>query len=259
MFSERIDRLVSRRGWLLPLLLMAAAEIALRISGIRSDGLARPTEIIQALLGLAADGAILQRTWETLAPILLGATIGGAIGLFLGTWLGLSPAAARLAGLSVELFRPIPPVAIIPLTLLIYGFGVRMEAAIIAFTCFWPMLLLTRDAVASIEPRLIEMARALGLPRRKQIVKIVLPAAAARIFTAVRVTLGIALIVAVTTEIAANPFGLGYAMISAEMSLRPDVMYAFLLWLAALGWALNAGLLMLEERLFGAKSGRSMR
>ena len=72
----------------------------------------------------------------------------------------------------------------------------------------------------------------LGLPRRKQIVKIALPAAAPRIFTALRLTLGIALIVAVTTEIAANPFGLGYAIISAGLSLRPDVMYAFLVWLA---------------------------
>ena len=76
-----------------------------------------------------------------------------------------------------------------------------------------------------------------------------------RIFTALRLTLGIALIVAVTTEIAANPFGLGYAIISAGLSLRPEAMYAFLVWLAMLGWLLNAGLVALHHRLFGAAYG----
>jgi NitT/TauT family transport system permease protein len=139
--------------------------------------------------------------------------------------------------------------------MLIYGLGIRMEAAIIAFACFWPMLLLTRDAVRGVEPRLIEVARMLGLPRRKQITKIALPAAVPRIFTAVRLTLGIALIVAVTTEIAANPIGIGYAIISAGLSLRPDAMYAFLVWLAVLGWLLNAVLIALHHRLFGAPYG----
>jgi NitT/TauT family transport system permease protein len=71
----------------------------------------------------------------------------------------------------------------------------------------------------------------------------------------VRLTLGIALIVAVTTEIAANPIGLGYAIISAGLSLRAEAMYAFLVWLAILGWLLNAGLIALHHRLFGAAYG----
>src|SRR5436305_11691873 len=141
--------------------------------------------------------------------------------------------------------------------MLIYGLGIRMEAAIIAFACFWPMLLLTRDAVLGVEPRLVEVARMLGLPRRKQITKIAFPAAIPRIFTAVRLTLGIALIVAVTTEIAANPIGLGYAIISAGLSLRPEVMYGYLAWLALLGWLLNVGLTVLHRRLFGAISGEA--
>ena len=224
----------------------------MRATGIQSDGLALPSQIAAALLDLVADGEIFLRSVETIAPIAIGVLIGGTLGLLIGIWLGLSTTAAQLAWLSIELFRPIPPVAIIPLTMLVYGIGIRMEAAIIGFACFWPMLLLTRDAVASVDVRLFEVARMLGLPRRKQIVKIALPAAAPRVFTALRLTLGIALIVAVTTEIAANPFGLGYAIISAGLSLRPDVMYAFLTWLALLGWLLNVGLTALHRHLFGA-------
>jgi len=226
----------------------------MRATGIQSDGLALPSQIAAALLDLVADGEIFLRSVETIAPIAIGVLIGGTLGLLIGIWLGLSTTAAQLAWLSIELFRPIPPVAIIPLTMLVYGIGIRMEAAIIGFACFWPMLLLTRDAVAGVDVRLFEVARMLGLPRRKQIVKIALPAAAPRVYTALRLTLGIALIVAVTTEIAANPFGLGYAIISAGLSLRPDVMYAFLTWLALLGWLLNLGLTALHRHLFGAAS-----
>lgn len=256
MSKKHIDALLrALPAWLVPLALLGAVEVAMRGTGIQSDGLALPSQVAIALVELIGDGEIFLRTAETIGSIAVGVPIGGALGLLLGVWLGLSPQAARLAALSIELFRPIPPVAVIPLAMLIYGIGIRMEAAIIAFACFWPMLLLTRDAVIGVEPRLIEVARLLGLPRRKQITKIALPAAVPRIFTALRLTLGIALIVAVTTEIAANPLGLGYAIISAGLTLRPEAMYAFLIWLAMLGWLLNAGLIALHRRLFGAAYG----
>jgi NitT/TauT family transport system permease protein len=256
MSRRHIELLVhALPAWLVPLAVLGTIELAMRGTGVRSDGLALPSQVATALVGLVADGEIFLRTAETVGAIGIGVPVGGALGLLLGVWLGLSPRAAQLASLSIELFRPIPPVAIFPLMLLIYGLGIRMEAAIIAFACFWPMLLLTRDAVLAVEPRLVEVARMLGLPRRKQITKIALPAAIPRIFTAVRLTLGIALIVAVTTEIAANPIGLGYAIISAGFSLRPDAMYALLIWLAILGWLLNASLIALQHRVFGAAYG----
>jgi NitT/TauT family transport system permease protein len=256
MSRRRIDPvLYALPAWLVPFAILGVIEIAMRTSGIKSDGIALPSQIAVALVTLIADGEIFLRTAETIGAIAVGVPIGGALGLLLGVWLGLSPRVAQLASLSIELFRPIPPVALIPLVMLIYGLGIRMEAAVIAFACFWPMLLLTRDAVLGVEPRLLEVARMLGLPRRKQITTIALPAAVPRIFTALRLTLGIALIVAVTTEIAANPIGIGYAIISAGLSLRPEAMYAFLVWLAMLGWLLNAGLIALHRRLFSAAYG----
>ena len=64
--------------------------------------------------------------------------------------------------------------------------------------------------------------------------------------------LGIALVVAVTVEITANPLGLGYRMTIAQQSLQPDLMFALLLWIGLLGWSLNALLVRAEARLFGA-------
>jgi ABC-type nitrate/sulfonate/bicarbonate transport system permease component len=247
-----MTRLWPYRGWLVPVAALILTELGLRQLGIESQGLALPSEVIVALKDIIASGVIFVRTWETLLAIGLGLAVGGGLGVLGGIGLGLSPAASRITSIAIELFRPIPPVAVIPIALLIYGFGIKMEAAIIAFTCFWPMLLLTQAAVSSVEPRLIEVSRILELSPRKKVMSIVLPAAAARIVTALRLTIGIAFIVAVTTEIAVNPFGLGHAMMISQMEMRPSFMYAYISWLAALGWLINTGLLMIQRRMFGA-------
>lgn len=238
------------RGAVVPLLVLALIEVAMRVFDVRSDGLARPGEVIVAGAQALSDGSLLKASWQTLSCALTGLAIGAGIGTLMGFWLGLSSTAARLALVSVELFRPIPPVALIPVAMLIFGLGWRMEIVIVAFTCFWPMLLFTQGAVRAVEPRLLEVARLLRLSGYDTVLKIVWPATLPRIVVALRLSLGIALIVAVTTEIATNPLGLGYAMMRAQQELQPATMYAFLAWLAALGWALNALLVALQRRAF---------
>jgi ABC-type nitrate/sulfonate/bicarbonate transport system permease component len=102
-------------------------------------------------------------------------------------------------------------VALIPLALLIYGYGFRMEIAVVAFACFWPLLIITESAVRGIEPRLLEVSRALGFGLAARVFKIVLPAALPRVFVGLRLAAAVSLVVAVTVEITANPIGLGYA------------------------------------------------
>ena len=240
------------QGWLVLPGLLLAGELGMRLTGVQSDSLALPSQILLAGAAALADGSLLHATLQTLTSALGGVLIGGGIGMLLGFWLGLSPAAARLAEVSVELFRPIPPVALIPIAMLIFGFGYRMEMSLVAFTCFWPMLLFTHASVRGVERQLIEVARMLGLSGPATVWKIVLPAALPRIMVALRLSLGIALIVAVTSEIAANPQGLGYAMLRSQQELQAATMYAFVLWLAVLGWAMNDGLLRLQRRLFAA-------
>ena len=127
-----------------------------------------------------------------------------------------------------------------------------METTVVAFSCFFPVLILVRAAVANVEPRLLEMARVIGLTGGQQVCKIVLPAALPGIVVAFRLAAGIALVVAVTVEIAANPYGLGYALMIAQQSLRPDLMLALMLWIGVLGWGLNALALGLQTLLFSA-------
>jgi NitT/TauT family transport system permease protein len=173
------------------------------------------------------------------------------IGLALGIAFGLVAPLDRLMEVTVESLRPIPSIALLPIALIGLGFGYRMEILVVAFGCVWPILILSRAAVQGIEPRLIEVSRALRLSPGDRIRKIVIPAALPRIFLAFRLAAGIALIVAVTVEITINPIGLGAGIMMAQQALRPDLMLAYLLWIGVIGFALNTGLLAAQRHLFG--------
>jgi len=239
------------RGFVIPLALLLVAELAAMAVHLKSDALARPSEILLAGVHALADGEILWWTVQTLAAAAAGLAVGAGVGLAAGLMLGLFPRLNRLMDFSVEAFRPIPAVALIPVALLVYGFGYPMEVALVAFSVLFPVLILTRGAVGSIEPCLLEVSRVLGLGFWARVFKIVVPAALPRIFVAFRYAVGVSLIVAVTVEISINPQGLGYAMIVAQSSLYPDRMFALLLWIGVVGWVLNAGLLWAQRRLFG--------
>ena len=238
------------RALALPAVLLVLAEIGARAGG-PSDTIAPPSEVLVALFGALADGSLLVATRDTLASAFAGLAIGAAIGLSLGVLFGSVSALDRLTELSVELVRPIPSVAVIPIALVALGFGYRLEIAIVAFACLWPLLVLSRSAVAGVEPRLIEVARVLRLGPFARIFKIIAPAALPRIFVAFRLAAGISLVVAVTVEIAVNPMGLGAGIMTAGQALRPDAMLAYLLWIGIIGFGLNAALTFAQNRLFG--------
>jgi NitT/TauT family transport system permease protein len=126
-----------------------------------------------------------------------------------------------------------------PLALMMFGFGIGLEASVVAYACVWPILIVTIAAVRAIEGRLLEVAAVLELPLWKRMTKIVLPAAFERINIGLRVSAAISLVVAVTVEIVLNPRGLGYNLILAEQSLQIGLMWAQLVWLCLLGYVLN--------------------
>jgi sulfonate transport system permease protein len=242
------------RGLIVPMGLLALAEIALRTRAGLSDTLAPPSAAVTAFAEILTDGSLLLATLQTLTTMLSGLAVGAGLGLLGGIVLASSRLAYHGSFLTIEMLRPIPSIALLPLALMIFGFGYRMEIAVIAFATFWPALILTHSALAQVEPRLIEVARLMGLSKRDIATKILLPAAAPRLLTGLRLAAGLALVVAVTAEIVGNPQGLGHALMISQETLRPARMLAFLAWIGVLGWAKNAALLKLEQRLFAHRA-----
>jgi sulfonate transport system permease protein len=220
----------------IPLLLLAALELCTRSSRRRQRRLAPPSAALQAWWGRCATGRLWQATAFTLGTAAAGLALGARPGRAAGTLLGLSRRAAAAGFLSIELLRPVPSVALIPLAMLVFGFGLRMEAAVVAFATLWPVLVLTQAAVRQVEPQLLEVSAALELSAWQRARWVVLPAMLPRLFVALRLAVAIALVVAVTVEIAANPHGMGYAMMIAQQSLDPALMLGWLLWIGVVGW-----------------------
>jgi sulfonate transport system permease protein len=227
------------RALTIPMLLLVILELWARTIGKSSDSIAAPSAAALAFFRAVGDGSLFASTGFTLGSAAAGLAIALVLGVFFGTLLGLSKRAASVSFLSVEVLRPIPSVALIPLAMLVFGFGFRLEISVVAFACFWPILILTQAAVQQVEPCLLEVARSLELSPREQFTKIVFPAIVPRLFIALRLGVAIALVVAVTVEIAANPHGMGYAIIYAQQSLDPALMLAWLFWIGVVGFLIN--------------------
>jgi NitT/TauT family transport system permease protein len=239
------------RGLAVPFGVLLLWEIAGQTLFIPGDTTSRPSNIVAAASALLVDGSIAGATFETLAAAGSGFAIAAALGITLGIVLGLSTMLRGVTWPALELLRPIPAVALIPLGLLVFGFGARMEVMIVAFACLWPVLVVTIAAVRGVEPRLIEVGRGMKLSPLALIAKIVLPVVIARLFVGLRLAAGVALVVAVTVEIAANPQGLGYGLVMAQQNLQPQIAFALLLWIGTLGSLLNWSLGYVERRVFG--------
>jgi ABC-type nitrate/sulfonate/bicarbonate transport system permease component len=244
----------SWRGWLFPLAVIVLSEALLWLYPIVSDTLAAPSKIVRDGAEMLFDGSLLKATGQTLLSAATGLLIGMVAGTASGFAIGLIRTAERTAAWVVELLRPIPSVALIPLALLTFGYGYRMEYAVVAWATFWPFLILTQHALKQIDVRLMEVSKLMSFGLLSRIFKIVLPAAAPRLFTALRLAVGLSLVVAVTVEIAANPQGLGYGLMVSQETIRPDRMFALLIWVGLLGWSLNYFLVRLEGRLFAHRA-----
>jgi ABC-type nitrate/sulfonate/bicarbonate transport system permease component len=223
-------------------------EASAQLGAMTYDSVSYPSAIVAAGWAALLNGTIIMATLQTFQAALFGLGIGVFVGIALGIPLGILPAMEAVVGPSLDALRPIPAVALLPLALMLFGFGVRLEASIVAIGCTWPVMLVTISAVRSVDPRLLEVARLLQLSLLVRTIRIVLPAAVARICVGIKVAAGLSLALAITIEIALNPQGIGYEMVLASQGFNPSLLWAELLWVGIVGWGFNWLLVGAERR-----------
>lgn len=194
-------------------------------------------------------GDLLAFTGGTVARMVQGWLLACATGVALGAAIGVSAQARAFLQPTLEFLRPLPASAIIPLAIAIWGLSAPMVLAVVAFGALWPVLLGTVHGFASVEPRLNEVARCLGLSRAAYVWKIGLPNALPDILAGMRLSMTVALIVAVVGEMIASQEGLGQAILLAARSFRASELFAGIVLLGAIGFASNALLALAERRL----------
>jgi ABC-type nitrate/sulfonate/bicarbonate transport system permease component len=208
---------------------------------------------LTSILSTFADIWLFERIGSDVVPSLARMALGyGAaviIAIVVGVSLGLMRRGRLVAGPIVEFLRSIPPPALLPFAILVFGTGTDMKVFIIAFVCLWPILLNTIDGVTGVDPTLRETTRVYGVSTIDRIRLVVMPAAAPQIFAGMRTSLSLALILMVISEMVASTNGIGYFVLQAQRSFNMPEMWSGIFVLGILGYGLNAGFVLVERRV----------
>lgn len=194
----------------------------------------------------------LPATWfqdilPSLGRVLLGWLVAAVLGVVVGTALGRSKRGMDYGGPLFGFFRSLPSPALVPVFILLFGIDSGMKVSLIVFGCVWPILLNTVDGVRSVDSVKTETARSFHTPRLQWLTMVVFPAALPKIFAGLRVSLAIAVILMVVSEMVGVTSGIGFRLGYARQVVEFPTMWAWIVLLGVLGYGLNAGLLAVER------------
>jgi len=183
--------------------------------------------------------------WRLLAGYAIAAVLGVAIGIAIGVSVPLY----RTLDPLLQVLRALPPTAVIPAGILVLGIGDAMKVAVIAFGAIWPILVNSVDGAHAVARERLDTARNFGLGRGETILFVIVPSALPQVFAGLRIGLALAFIMIVISEMVGGSNGLGYAILSAQRTFSIPEMYAGIVLLAILGFALNALFSLVERRV----------
>ena len=252
---RRRNRLSSLSGIALIVVLAILWELSVRLAIIQSPNWPALSQVFVSFWELLRDGTFFTVFGPTLQRLALGYVAAALSGISIGLAMGYFAWIHRLLDPIVEILRPIPSPAYIPVAILFLGIGDIMKVFMIAFAAFFPILLNTVAGVRSVDPVLIDTGRTFGLGTRQVVRKVVFPSALVYIFTGLRISLAIALILTVIAEEVAGNSGIGFYLLNAQRSFLVPEMYASVVALAILGFALNRLFLLIESRVLSWNVG----
>jgi ABC-type nitrate/sulfonate/bicarbonate transport system permease component len=213
-----------------------------------------PHEIIAAGIEMSRTGVLWTDVSVSLLRAAEGFALAAALGVFLGMLSGYLSLFEDFAGPLIEVIRPIPPLAFLPMFIIWFGIGEPSKVLFIAFSCFFPIYLSTTQGVRFTDPVLIRAARSLGASRAQIFLHVVLRAAVPEIMTGLRLGFGMAFFVLVAAELIAADAGLGYRIQEARNQFHVDVMFLDAFLIGVLGFGIGAGLRWLQGYLLRWKS-----
>jgi ABC-type nitrate/sulfonate/bicarbonate transport system permease component len=207
-----------------------------------------PQEVAVAAWELAKSGELWKHTRDSLKRefvAFLWATLAIPLGIAMGWWRAVEDQVDPI----VEVLRPVPPLAWIPLSILWFGVGDVQNQFIIFLGCFFPILLNTIQGVKGVEPNLVRAARCLGAGEAKILWRVVLRAALPQIITGVRVGLGVGWMALVAAELVGANSGLGFLINDARTVLRTDYVIVGMATIGIVGLAIDRVIRVASARL----------
>ena len=207
-----------------------------------------PQEVLRAAWELGRSGELWTHLRDSLKRefvAFLWATISIPIGIAMGWWKAVEEQVDPL----VEVLRPVPPLAWIPLSILWFGIGDTQNEFIIFLGCFFPILLNTIAGVKGVEPNLVRAARCLGASEGRVLWRVVLRAALPQIITGIRVGLGVGWMALVAAELVGANSGLGFLINDARTVLRTDYVIVGMAAIGVVGLVIDRAIRFAGARL----------
>lgn len=228
--------------------LLSLWEASARCRWVTSDYWPPFSLVLRAALYGLGDRDMMNAFMSTISRSALGYAAGSGAGIILGILLGVNRWARYLLLPIVEIVRPIPAPAIIPPLILFLGVDDALKIFIVALACFFPVFTNAFAGVQSIDDTLLQTARTFRVRWLSTLFKVVFPACLPMLTAGLRAAISIALVVGVIVEMIAGASGIGYFIVQMQYAMRPDIVYAAVIYLAAIGYVLNRAFLALERK-----------
>jgi ABC-type nitrate/sulfonate/bicarbonate transport system permease component len=217
-------------------------------SGLLGEYVPTPLSVASAAVDLLGDAAFWAALAETMKAWAWAVAIATVAGTVLGAVLGASEWAYRFALVTVETLRPVPPVALIPPAILVFGLEDSMKIAVTAFGGFWIVLLYAMQGVRDVDRGLIDSARTLQISRLRILLLVVARGAMPSVASAVRIVAALSLVIVLAAELVGSPSGVGAFVRHQQETGRKDLVDGAVLIAAVLGLVLNLMLSWVERR-----------
>ena len=219
--------------------LLLVLEALARFGLVNTLFMPTPSAVLMRTFEIIATGSVIKPVMSTTTLLFAGYTIGCLAAIVLGVLMGSYRRLYNLFEPLTELLRPIPKAALLPALILFLGVGSAMKVTIVALAAFFPVLINTVQGVRAVDPVLTDMARTYGHSDTAILWRIQLPASAPYILGGMRISLGIGLIVVIIAEMISATGGLGDVIVHGQRMFLVGDSYAWLVIVAALGFALN--------------------
>lgn len=209
----------------------------------------RLSTVWETLIHKCLDGSLLSAIGISLSRVLKGYFLAVLCGIGAGILIGLSEHAQRFTDLIIQILKPIPPIAWIPLVILWMGIGEGSKVFLIFLGGFFTILQNVINGIRYTDKKLLEVASVMETPKWKYIFFLVIPAALPSIFTGLRVALGTCWTCVVAAELVASSSGIGYMISNARNYGQMDVVIVGMLSIGVIGKIMDFILLKIEKKV----------
>ncbi|MBP2635204.1 MAG: ssuC 11 [Firmicutes bacterium] len=208
-----------------------------------------PVQVVKAVGVMVNSGEIVTHLLVSIIRVLEGFALAGVLGIGLGLGLGIFPLLFELMDGTIQLLRPIPPIAWLPMAILWFGIEEGSKVFIITLGAFFPIFINVLDGIRQTDQKYVELSKVLGVSKGKFVRKVVIPGALPFILSGLRIGLGYAWMCVVAAELSAGMKGIGFMLTDARSLAQTDKVFVGMLAIGLVGKMMDSILRATEARI----------